>query len=458
MNDWTGFLGGHPQAMTPNMDSLARRGVNFTNAHCVVPACSPSRLALMYGVEPFNSGLYPFYKSIQILEPELAQFTSLPMLYKKNGYQTFGAGKVHHKSEFPEEEWTESFVSKKKKLVFNAKAGYRQGRSRKLAFCPTKNPLKDHHDYQVASFGVDVLSREHDDPFFLAVGIVKPHLPFVCPEPYFDLYDEPIQPPAIKADDLADVPWAGRAMSMNYIRHERDFRQDEAWEIVRRAYLACNSWVDYNVGRILEALAQSPYADNTIVVLWSDHGFHLGEKRSFKKFTLWEEATRVPFIIWDTRDGSAPLGRECKEAVSLINVYRTLADLSGLETPEYVDGVSLRPQLADPSIEIDEPAIITWGRGNYAIRDEDWRYIRYFDGSEELYSHQDDPNEWNNLAEMSEHEATKRYLASFLPEHEAPLIRTGIGLWNSVDADQPDLEKTKSIWAEINETLTPPLD
>ena len=456
MNDWTGFLGGHEQALTPNMDRLAQRGVNFTNAHCVAPACSPSRNALLFGVEPFHSGLYPFYELNKIPENVLAPYTSLPQFFKENGYRTFGAGKIHHGSKARPSEWTDYHKSNSKKLVYNAAAGYQQGNSRKMAFCPTTNPLEDHPDYQVASYGVEVISQEHDKPFFLAVGIVKPHLPFVCPQQFFDVYPDPIAPPAIKADDLADVPWAGRAMAK--LQDDFKYRRDDAWEKVRRAYLACNSWADFNIGRVLEALAASPYGDNTIVVLWSDHGYHQGEKRSFRKFSLWEEATRVPFIIWDRRDKNAPEGRVCVEAVTLINIYRTLADLSGLTPPDYVDGVRLAPQLEDPAATIRQPAITTWGRGNYTVRDDGWRYIRYFDGSEELYQNTKDPNEWNNLADDPEFGSKKGFLASFLPKTESPLVREGISLWNIVDADKPDLSGTKKQWAAINETIQPPLD
>jgi len=293
-------------------------------------------------------------------------------------------------------------------------------------------------------------------PAFLAVGIVKPHLPFVCPQRFFDLYPGPIAPPPIKADDLVDVPWAGRAMAK--LQDDFNYRRDGAWEKVRRAYLACNSWADFNIGRVLDALAASPYADNTIVVLWSDHGYHQGEKRSFRKFSLWEEATRVPFIIWDTRDNRAPEGRVCTEAVTLINFYRTLAELTGLTPPQYVDGVSLAPQLKDPTAAIPQPAITTWGRGNYTVRDDGWRYIRHFDGSEELYQNIKDPNEWTNLADNPEFEGMKKFLASFLPKTETSLVREGISLWNIVDADKPDLSGTKKNWARINETIQPPLD
>jgi arylsulfatase A-like enzyme len=352
------------------------------------------------------------------------------------------------------DEW-DGYFKGGKKLNLDASAGYQQGNSEKMAFCPTTNPLEDHPDYQVASYGIDVLSQKHDEPFFLAVGIVKPHLAFVCPKQFFDLYPETVEPPRIKADDHDDIPWAGRAMAN--INDDARFRGDEAWNKVRRAYLACISWADYNIGRVLDALEASPYAGNTVVVLWSDHGYALGEKRHFRKFALWEETTRVPFILWDARDRKAPAGRTCSEAVSLINIYRTLADFAGLTSPDYVDGISLVPQMTHPSAPIAPPAITTWGRGNYGVRDEEWRYIRYFDGSEELYSHRNDPDEWSNQASNPEFASVKKRLAASLPQTEAPLVREGISLWNVVDADKPDLEKARKEWEKINSTINPPL-
>jgi len=459
MNDWTGFLGGHPQAVTPNMDKLANLGVNFTNGHCSAPGCSPSRNALLFGVEPFNSGLYPFYLMENIPEEVKAQYTTLPQFLRKNGYATYGAGKIHHGSGGLPGEWddylVQNMVELKSNLQYNADAGYQIGDSRKMAFCPTTNPLEDHPDHQVASYGVDVLSRDHDKPFFLAVGIVKPHLPFVAPQQFFDLYPDKVEPPQIKTDDHSDIPWPGRAMAK--INDDFRFREDEAWNDVRRAYLACISWADYNIGRVLDALEKSPYADNTVVVLWSDHGYGMGEKRHFRKFALWEETTRVPFIIWDSRDGKSPKGRTSAEGVSLINIYKTLADLAGLTPPTHVDGVSLVPQLNDPATPVASPAITTWGRGNYGVRDDDWRYIRYFDGSEELYSHRDDPDEWTNLAGNQKYAAVKQGLAEGLPKVEAPLIREGISLWNLVDADKPDLTDAKKAWKIMNNKINPPL-
>ncbi|MCG9972540.1 sulfatase [Christiangramia crocea] len=438
MNDWTGFLGGHPQTITPNMDKLAQEGVNFTNAHCPAPGCSPSRNAILFGVEPFNSGLYPFY-STEIHEDLNKKYVSLPRFLKENGYETYGAGKIHHGSKADPEEWTDYLLPTKGNKEFAPNEGYIVGNDNKMSFRPTINAYEDHTDYKVASYGLDVIKNEHNKPFFLAVGIVKPHLPFDSPKEFFDALPKEILAPEILDSDIKDIPKEG-----NHFRRVGNYKtltKADAWEEVRRAYLACISWADYNVGRVIDALEASPYADNTVVVLWSDHGFHLGEKKTFKKFTLWEEATRVPFIIKDLRKGRDQQGLTIDQPVSLINIYKTLAEMSGLETPEYVDGISLLPQLEDAEAEIKNPAIISWGRGNYAVRTKDWRYIKYFDGTEELYNHKTDANEWNNLAEISKFQSKIAELKKNLPKSEAPMVKEHVALWSVYGADKELMEK-----------------
>jgi arylsulfatase A-like enzyme len=464
MNDWTGLLGGHPQAITPNMDRLADRGVNFRNAHAPAPGCSPSRNAVLFGIQPFNSGLYLFYRNEQIAPAILAKYTTLPQLFKENGYNTYASGKIHHLPEWTyvenggAREWSENnyeTIHSLPPLKYDREAGYAPDDSSKMAFCPTASPLEHHPDYATARFGIDVLGKEHDKPFFLALGFKKPHLPFVAPEKYFDLYAGHIEAPAIKEDDLSDIPWAGRSNAR--LKDEFRFRSDGAWEQVHRAYLASISWTDANVGRVLDALEASPWAENTIVVLWSDHGYHQGEKRSFRKYSLWEEATRVPFIIWDTRK-HAERGRTSKEPASLIDIYPTLTEMTGLKKPAYVDGISLVPWLNDPDLPRGEPAYTTWGRGNYSVRTRNWRYTRYFDGSEELYNHAKDGQEWENLASSPKHEKQKNMLSAWLPVKAAPLVLSGVIRHNVVDADQPSLEKASNLYNKINAKIQPPLE
>lgn len=462
MNDWVGFLDGHPQALTPNMDRLADKGVNFTNAHCPSPGCSPSRNAILFGVEPHNSGLYPFYNINKIEPGVLDKYMPLPKLFKDNGYTTCGLTKVWHNPDNTyreSEQWDEYRYYSNTKLNLIKEKGYvPEPYNKRIVACPASNPLGDFQDYKSAMHATRFLEKTHEKPFFLAVGFILPHTPFIPPEENWERFKDPIEEPPFKADDLSDIPIAGKANAQIYV--ELAVRKDHAWEDLRHAYLACINFTDDNVGRVLYALEKSPYADNTIVVLWSDHGFHLGEKRSFSKFSLWNEATRTPFIIYDPR-GRAGNESACAEPIGLINVYRTLCDFAGLDVPDYVDGQTLIPWLDDPSKPKEQPTMTTWGRGNYTLRTKEWRYTRYFDGSEELYNEGDDPNEWTNLAGNPEYESLKQKFAKHLPTEEAPQVSSGRQLYNVADADSPtrlinnykrDVKKYKEAG------LQPPLD
>ncbi len=439
MNDWVGYMEGHPQAITPNMDKLANDGVAFMNAQSVSPGCSPSRNALLYGVEPYKSGLYAFYEH-EIHDDLHKKYVSLPRFLKENGYKTYGSGKIHHGPKGNELEWTDYLETKGMTKVFAEGKGY--GDDKKSSFRPTTNPFEEHHDYQVASYGINVINQQHEQPYFAAIGLVKPHLPFDCPEVFYDALPDKILPPAIYKNDLDDIGKEGN--SMRRAKDDKQFKKDKAWEKVRRAYLTCNSWVDHNVGRIMDAVDKSPDADNTIVILWSDHGYHLGEKKSFRKFTLWEESSRVPFIIYDRRDTKSAKGRKVTQPVTLINVYKTIAEMAELETADYVDGFSLVPQLKKQSKPVPEPAILSWGRGNYSVRTENWRLIQYFDGTQELYDHQTDPNEWHNLATQPEHKSKLDELANLLPKTEAATVEEYITVWSIYGADTKRLKAALS--------------
>ncbi len=448
MNDWCGFLGGHPQAKTPHMDKLASKGVNFTNAHCTAPACSPSRNAILLGVEPHKSGLYPFYKLENVDRQILDRYTNLPRLFNENGYTTCGVTKVFHNPDNTYEN-SETWDDYASYGDLNIKGVEGKGhmpdamdkKDKMVRVSAGGNPLKDFVDYRTATHAVGFLEKQHDDPFFLAVGFIRPHVAFVTPERNYDRFPDPIMAPAIQENDLDDVPPVGRSMPRRSVVSR--FEKLDCWDEVRRGYLACISFTDDNVGRVMAALEESPYAENTIVVLWSDHGFHLGEKRSHTKFSLWEESTRVPFIIWDPR-GQEGNGKTCAQPVGLINVYRTMCDLAGIEAPDYVDGMSLVPWLKNPDRNKEEPAMTTWGRGNYSLRSKKWRYIRYFDGTEELYDEVSDPNEWKNLAGDSRYAELKREMAEkWLPKKEAPQVKSGRELYNVWDADQTKVKKNK---------------
>lgn len=456
MNDWVGVLGGHPQAITPNIDKLAKQGVLFTNAHTPAPACSPCRNALLYGMEPSNSGLYPFYDRNKMDPAFFAQHKSLMELFKANGYNTYGAGKIHHGNmsdasikQFDNLEFTESINEKLNQLpnpVVDSTDGVGVKTFGKMCARPSLSPMEDHIDYNISLFGADVLGRQHEKPFFLALGFIKPHLPFVAPKKYFDMFPrDEIRKNPIKEDDLADLPWPARSNAK--LGDDYKYRKNNSWEDWIRAYLACNAYTDENVGRVMDVLNSSKYKNNTIVVLWSDHGYHFGEKRSHRKFSLWEESTRVPFIILDPRNKAN--GQSCSAPVSLIDIYPTLLNYAGIPLPEYSDGMDLKELLLNPQATREKPALTTWGRGNYSVRTSKWRYTVYFDGSEELYDHETDSEEWENLANDSGYEQIKNELKKYLPASEAPLVMQGKALHNVVDADKPSLDKFKKTWESM---------
>lgn len=431
LNDWTAFLGGHPDAITPNMDRLAEKGVSFTNAYCSAPGCSPSRNAVIFGIEPFNSGLYAFYDK-DIHELLMTKYTSLPKLLKENGYNTYSAGKIHHGNSNDHKEWSGFYkINRNFRRKFNDAKGYHPEKMKMFSFRPTTYDEELHIDHQIANYGIDILKQKHKDPFFLALGLIKPHLPFDAPERFFDSLPDTVAVPEINRTDFDDIPAEGRSFIKE--RYNKIFSKDGGWHKVRKAYLACISWADYNLGRVLDELENSEYANNTIVVLWSDHGYHLEEKLTFRKFTLWEEATKVPFIIYDPRTKKA---REHQPPVSLINIYKTIADYAGVESPNYVDGKSLRPVIENVDVNFDEPVYSTWGNGNIAIRKGDWRYIRYFDQKEELYNRKNDPNEWLNLANNPNFARKKQSLKKMLPNKEAATVYDFVQPWSLVGSDR----------------------
>ena len=273
-------------------------------------------------------------------------------------------------------------------------------------------------DEQIADWAVEQLRQRHDQPFLLAVGFIRPHVPYTAPKEFFDIYPmENIIIPEVPADEMDDIPLHGKAMAMGTIKGGDHWNVlsvgPDYWKEMARAYLACVSFVDAQAGKVLDALEASPYADNTIIVFWSDHGQHLGEKRHWRKMALWEESTRVPLSFH--LPGSPNLGRSCDRAVSLIDIYPTLLELCSLAPVKGLEGTSLTPQLRDVETSRSQPAITTWHYNNHAVRGPRWRYIRYRDGSEELYDHKNDPGEHVNQAANPKHAKIKERFQRYLP-------------------------------------------
>ncbi len=421
MNDWVGCLGGHPDAKTPHLDRLASRGLLFTNAHCAAPLCNPSRVAIMTGLRPSTTGVYtnrqPFRQS-----RVARNAVTLTQYFMAHGYYALGAGKIFHGA-FPDPpSWNAYFPSQQQNKPPDPLPSNRPlngiPKTGHFDWGPIKVRDEDMGDMKVADWVARQLHRKFDRPFFLACGIFRPHLPWYVPEKYFDLYPlETVTLPKVKEDDLDDIPPVGRKFAKPDGDHKRVLEHNQ-WKQAVRAYLACISFADAVLGRVLEAFESSPYRDNTIIVLWSDHGWHLGQKLHWRKFTLWEEATHNVFMI--VAPGVTRPGSRCHRAVDLVDIYPTLVELCGLPPKEGLEGKSLVPWLKNPELPRERPALTTYLRGNHSVRTEEWRYIRYHDGTEELYDHRSDPLEWYNLAEKPEYREVKRELARWLPQHDEP--------------------------------------
>ena len=426
LNDWVGCLGGHPNAITPNLDKLAGRGVLFERAYCSSPACLPSRTAVMTGIQPATSGITNNGSGHWRASAVLEDAATIPQHFMASGYSAMGTGKIYHShgQDADAPSWGEYWPSIENPIKWSPKPPKEQLPACGLAL-PNKmdwGPLDIAREkmgcWRSAKWANSKLNQKHDKPFFLAYGIYKPHLPWYVPRKYFDMHPlESIQLPRVKEDDLDDLPAMGKRIAWpgQYHTHIVDGGK---WPEAVQAYLACASFADDCVGEVINALDSSEYRDNTIIVLWSDHGWHLGEKQHWRKFTLWEESCRNPMMI--VAPGITKPGTRVSTAVSLIDIYPTLIELCGLETKEELEGQSLLPPIENPNVEWERPALTTSGRSgsplSHALRTERWCYIRYSDGGEELYDHSIDENEWYNLANDPNYAQAKRELARWLPK------------------------------------------
>lgn len=417
LNDWVGCLGGHPDVKTPNLDRLARRGVLFTNAHCAAPLCNPSRASLMTGVLPSTSGVYENNQPMR-RSPVLANAVTLPQYLRNHGYSVTGGGKIYHGA-FPDPpSWDEYFPSQQENQPPNPEPPRLPANgipnTAHFDWSPLDVRTEEMGDFKTTEWIRARLAKRHDKPFFLGCGIYKPHLPWYVPRRFFEMYPaEKVTLPEVKADDLDDVPAAGRRMAKPDGDHAKVIKYGQ-WRKAVQGYLASITFADEMVGHVLDGLEDGPNAGDTSIVLWSDHGWHLGEKLHWRKFSLWEEATHNVLMVSSPWAGKA--GTRCDRTVSLSDIYPTVTGLCGLPAKPGVAGRSLLPLLNAPNTEWPHSALTTYGRGNHSVRTERWRYIRYADGAEELYDRTADPMEWTNLAARPGHQAVMAQLRQSLPE------------------------------------------
>ncbi len=450
MNDWLGFLNTHPQVKTPYLDKLASEGYYFTNAHCPAPICGPSRTSVLSGLWPSTSGIYT--NAINYRE-DMAGHISLPAYFRKHGYHSLGMGKIFHSgaSRIPEDAFQEyggkgasaqpfnpADLQLKKQIPFHRVI--LDGKSFDLPlngmpadrYWGTNNTFdwgavdvadSLYDDTRTANWTIQKLGETFDKPFFIATGFTRPHQPLYNPKRFHDLYPlDSVQLPPTRANDLADVPRAGKeyALAASTSGLHKTVKDYDEWHHAVSSYLASISYVDDLIGGIMAALKKSAHADNTIVVIWSDHGWHLGEKEHWGKETGWLRSTRVPLIIIPAKNTRSSYKKKNRinQVVNLIDLGPTLAELCRLPALYPWEGRSVVPLLKNDTTNWDNHTQTTFGYGNHSISTAEWQYIRYFDGTEELYDLQQDPHQFTNLANKVLHQERIKDFKKLLPDEE----------------------------------------
>ena len=467
LNDWISVFGGHPKAVTPHMDRLATSGAMvFQNAHCAGSVCCPSRSAMLSGFMPSRSGIYS--NSQNMLDAPLVQtHATLPEYFSKHGYVSLSMGKIYHKHAtahgLDAGQWAydlyepaqggggvnpDRLTSRNKNLI-NGKPGspsqHNQGGGTEFAWGPTQKGKEVTKDYQTAVWAGGQLQKSYDKPFFMAIGLSKPHLPFYVPQEFFDLYDpaEDYMPP-FREDDLEDILTPRGKQKFQASGDYLWLKQHNLLNEAARAYLAATSYADACLGVIFDALRKSPHYHNTVVFIWGDHGWHLGEKLRYRKGTGWSESTRIPFVV---RMPGMTARQDCHRLVNMIDFYPTLIELCGLPEKTMLDGHSFAPLLKNPVLVWDYPTVTVHGEGNASVRDERWRFIRYSDGTKELYDLQTDPQEWHNLISRpsTQGKAAMQRLASLLPETFAKAIPGSKGKYKKVKTLDNTIKQTRDL-------------
>jgi iduronate 2-sulfatase len=477
LNDWISPLQGHSQAITPNLDKLCKQGVLFTNAHCSQAVCTASRNSLLSGIHPTTSGWYASTEDMNInYDSVMANHMMLPEYFKANGYDTYATGKVFHNgiSDHPkhtDDYWTAyapSFWNNMEPHIKKAGFGYRgtmfypfpkdggqlvqlygedtinnyySKKNRFYSLCggplaPEDIPEKGMYDEQIAEWAVNKINEKHDSPFFMAVGFIRPHVPYTAPQRFFDMYNiDSLQIPVVPDNEFKDIPMMGKSIAFGSAPRGDWYEVSQKEEILKElvhAYLACVTFADEQIGKVLDALENSPYSENTIIVLFSDHGQHLGEKRHFRKQALWEEATHTPLVFKLPKQTSKC--EHCTSVVSLLDLYPTLVDLCNLPANNKLEGKSLVPLIDNPNQDWNKPVLTTWYYKNHSVRSDNWRYIQYRDGGEELYDEVNDPGEHVNLANDPKYADIIEMHKKYLPTHNA--IPAGKTEWTGDNLDR----------------------
>ncbi len=452
LNDWVGCLGGNPQAITPNIDRLAAKGTLFSNAHVQAPLSNPSRSSVLTGMRPSSTGIYglaPGIRSVEVTQNDV----TIPQYFHEQGYFTAGFGKVFHDGSIPKE------LQKNEFDVWGPAPGMPIPSEK---FVNTPNTMKgvdwgiypkddhDQPDWKTADNAIAQLrSRPMDKPFFLAAGFRLPHVPCFASQKWFDKYppENEIKLPPYLANDRDDVPFFAWYLHWDLPEPRLSWlKENNQWRNLVRSYLASTTFMDSQIGRLLDALDESGEASNTVVVLWSDNGWHLGEKEITGKNSLWKRSTHVPLIFAGPGVG---VGKRCLQPAELLDIYPSLVDLCNLPTKKGIEGHSLMPQLKNASAKRLWPAITTANQNNHSIVTDKWRFIQYANGSQELYNEQNDPNEWKNLSSDVKFKKVMDDLKKWLPKMNLQLApgsahrileqKNGIWYWEGKEINNSDL-------------------
>lgn len=407
LNDWVGFLAGHPQVVTPGLDALAARSTVFNRAYCAAPVCSPSRASTLSGLTPQNTGVFFLSQTFASVNGDKPLVDDM---FRAAGYRTARVGKVDHIGEL-------YLAPLPGRPPFNNLDCPEPGSDGAFDWLAVDEPDDQMPDYRYAQGGIDFLDgHTGDEPFFLSVGFVLPHVGWWAPKRFYDLYPlDTLVIPTPPVDDLDDLGVAGRAIAHQQ-EHHACITGQGLWAEAVQAYLASISWIDTQVARLVQHLDQSRHAEDTLVVLWSDHGFHLGEKFHWQKLALWERSTRVPVLI---REPGQARERRVDNIVSLCDLAPTVLDYCGVDPAYAMDGRSLVPLLHGTDVAWEDRVLTTKDQHNHAIRTPEWRYIRYWNGERELYNEVNDPDEHYNLAGLAEYEALMAELDAYMPPPRA---------------------------------------
>ncbi len=434
-----GVLEQYPDIITPNIHKFRDQCVNFAASSCASPVSTPSRTSFLSGLYPHTTGGYingcdGWIKSPMMSDP--AQVESIPECFKRNGYETWGRGKTFHSK----------LTEGREETTYDNRPLYQGGfgpffddeeylgGTRFYHIHPWADDKdSEHPDNLNVEAAMEFFAEEHSKPFLMCLGLWKPHCPYTSPERFFELYkdiDLPM-PDGVKEGDLDDVPEMGRELvdSLKRFGYRGTPETEGVWRQFLEAYCANYSFADWNIGRVLDALDSSEYADNTLIVFCSDNGYHCGEKMRWEKGTLWERSAytpmmfRLPKAMRESGNFEALKGMRCDTPVGLIDIYPTLVDLCGLESPvQSLDGETLRPLLSNPKMKSDRVSLTTYGVRFSSVRDERYRLITYPDGEQELYDLEKDPQEWSNLIGEKKYKKVVERLEKHIPTEWAETL------------------------------------